>query len=208
MHSGCNAFGLVHRAETIETGGHLLCVIPKILGAHTKLCFAYLVGPHILSRIPPGISRYWFPPGAGLAACRVLQPAPSLVATFTQPPQAIEGERHLVGAWRYRWDGTARDLGLEYEFLPDRTCRVRNYHPATGKLVSEATATWGLSGDTLTVRHPEAKTRSLSRLLPSQRAMVEESALAPDGPDRFRYRGAVDGGPPVTGTMARVRRPD
>lgn len=121
-------------------------------------------------------------------------------------------ERHLVGRWKYQWDHDPKDLGLEYEFRADRTCRIRNFDPKTGAvLVDSSTARWWLSGNKLIVRHPEVLTNSNWRLLPSQRAMYEESILTPDGPDRFRYKvvsevhRSVQQGPQVVaGTMSRV----
>lgn len=126
------------------------------------------------------------------------------------PRPLSDDERQLVGAWKYQWDQYPGDLGLEYEFRADRTCRVRTFDRTTGALISEATnATWWLSGRTLTVRHPDGAAGSLWHVLPSQRAADEVSVLTPDGPDRFRYRGTIEirstpTGPPVAGTMTRV----
>ncbi len=117
-------------------------------------------------------------------------------------------ERRLVGTWTYQWDNPNQKVGLEYEFRADRTCVIRNYNPDTGAvLVESAGATWWLSGDKLIVRHPGAA-GGFWRVLPSQRAVDEVSTLTPDGPDRFRYTGTIETGPPqppVTGTMTRVR---
>jgi hypothetical protein len=120
-------------------------------------------------------------------------------------------ERHLVGTWTYQWDGHPGDLGLEYEFRADRTCRIRSFNSKTGALTGDsADSTWWLSGGTLTVRHPGLPAGSAWHVLPSQRAADEVCVLTPDGPDRFRYRGVIEvrsapTGPPVTGTMTRVR---
>ena len=120
-------------------------------------------------------------------------------------------ERHLVGAWTYQWDShPEKDLGLEYEFRPDRTCRIRNYDPKTGALISDrSNAKWRLSGNRLTVRHPGAATGGFWHVLPSQRAADEVSILTPDGPGRFRFTGTIEvrstpTQPPVTGTMTRI----
>jgi hypothetical protein len=119
-------------------------------------------------------------------------------------------ERHLVGTWAYQWDNSPKPLGLEYEFRPDRTCRIRTFDPKTGALLGDrSNARWWLSGDRLTVRHPEAAAGGFWHVLPSQRAADEVSVLTPDGPDRFRYTGtiAIRSTPtqlPVTGTMTRV----
>jgi hypothetical protein len=124
-------------------------------------------------------------------------------------PLSVE-ERHLVGTWTYQWDGHPGKLPLEYEFRPDRTCRIRTFDPKTGVLVGETTSTtWRLSGTRLIVRHPGAAAGGFWHLLPSQRAVDEVSTLTPDGPDRFRFTGTIEirstpTQPPVTGTMARV----
>jgi hypothetical protein len=123
-------------------------------------------------------------------------------------------ERHLVGAWTYQWDGHPGDLGLEYEFRADRTYRMRSFDPKTGAPTGDSPdSTWRLSGGTLTVRHPGAAAGSAWHVFPSQRAADEVFVLAPDGPDQFHYRGVIEvrsaqTGPPVTGTMTRVRPAD
>jgi hypothetical protein len=120
-------------------------------------------------------------------------------------------EQRLVGTWKYQWDGHPGDLGLEYEFRSDRTCRIRSINPKTGAQTGDsAGSTWRLSGGTLTVRLPAAATGSGWHLFPSRQAAEEVCVLTPDGPDRFRYRGVIEvrsapTGPPVTGTMTRVR---
>lgn len=131
----------------------------------------------------------------------------------SQRPLSVE-ERHLVGTWTYQWDGHPEKLPLEYEFRPDRTCRIRNFDPKAGALVGETTGTtWRLSGNRLVVRHPGGAAGSFWHLLPSQRDVEEVSLLTPDGPDRFRYTGTIEirstpTQPPVTGTMARVKPGD
>jgi hypothetical protein len=133
------------------------------------------------------------------------------VGWWALPRPLSAEERHLVGTWKYQWDQFPGELGLEYEFRADRTCRTRNFDPTTGALVHEtAGATWRLSGSTLTVRTPGAAAGSRWHVLPAQWAADEVSVLTPDGPDRFRYRGAIEvrstpTGPPVTGTLTRVR---
>jgi hypothetical protein len=119
-------------------------------------------------------------------------------------------ERHLVGRWTFQLDDTPMSVGLEYEFLPDRTCRLRNIDPKTGAILNESPGhTWWLSGNKLTVRHPMAAAGGFWQLLPSQRSVDEVSVLTPDGPDRFRYTGTIEvrstpTATPVAGTMTRV----
>jgi hypothetical protein len=124
---------------------------------------------------------------------------------WTLPGPLTDEERLLIGVWSYRWDGVSRELGLEYEFRPDRTCVVRNFDPITDKLISETGATWRLSGGRLVVSHPAGRT-GLWRLVPGEGAVEEVSLLTADGEGRFRYTARIDvaGQFPVTGTMTQV----
>jgi hypothetical protein len=127
-----------------------------------------------------------------------------------RPPLSDE-ERDLVGSWAFRLDGATGDI-LEYEFRPDRTCRMRGRDPRTGATTTDLSGlSWGLSDGRLVVRHPDGAVASPWHVLPSQRSADEVFRLTPDGPDRFRYTGTIETRsaptqPPVTGTMTRVRR--
>jgi hypothetical protein len=126
------------------------------------------------------------------------------------PRPLSDEERDLVGTWAVRLDGAAGDT-LEYEFRPDRTCRMRDRNPRTGAVTTDLPGlSWGLSGGRLVVRHPDGAAASFWHVLPAQRAADEVFRLTPDGPDRFRYTGTIEirsapTQPPVTGTMTRVR---
>lgn len=118
-------------------------------------------------------------------------------------------DREIVGTWRIRWDGSAIDLPLEYDFLPDRTCVIRNINPASGATKGATTnLTWRLRGTTLVVTHPAGAVVPRWSVLGLRQQLCEVFTLTPDGPGQFRYQGTIEAGgrttqPPVTGTMTR-----
>jgi hypothetical protein len=139
----------------------------------------------------------------------VLAAAAGAYYWWAAPRPLSAEERALVGTWAVRLDGAAGDA-LEYEFRPDRTCRMRGRDPRTGAVSTDlAGLSWGLSGGRLVVRHPDGAAARSWHVLPSQRSADEVFRLTPDGPDRFRYTGTIEvrstpTQPPVTGTMTRL----
>jgi hypothetical protein len=123
--------------------------------------------------------------------------------------QRLTGEeRQLVGKWTIQFDRNPPDVVIEYEYRPDRTWRLRNYHPKDGELIGDGPGqTWRLSGNKLIKRYRRAAGGEFWDLLAPQQSVEVVFILTPDGPDRFRYTETVErapGEPPATGTMTRV----
>ncbi len=156
------------------------------------------------------IARRWKRLTLLVLALAALVLAGAVFAWRNFTPGLSDGERELVGTWKYRWDGHPNDLPLSYEFRADRTCVVRRFDPETGA-TSGATeiATWWRTGDKLTVRYPKDRPILTWPVRPVFRHLDDVSILTPDGPDRYRYVGTIETGAPaltpsVTGTMTRV----
>ena len=124
-------------------------------------------------------------------------------------PVLSDGERELVGTWKYHWNNGSQSAFLpEYEFRADRTCVIRHFDPKTGAPSgSNVVLPWRRTGDKLTVRQPVVN--PAWPVLPLLRHLNDVSILTPDGPDRYRYVSTFEHGgtpltPPVAGTMTRV----